>query len=275
MELIVSGHGLIEGPRVDPSGNLYWSDVPRGGVYCRTPAGEVRTAIPKRRGVGGIALHAEGGLVVSGRSVCHVRDGSTRVLLEDASIPGWNDLFADREGRVYAGSLRSDPFRDEGPRTPGELWRIDPDGTRAQVYGDVGLTNGIGISPDGRLLYHCDSAARHILVSDLAPDGSVSRRRAFAKVEPGVPDGLAVDQEGGVWIAVYGGGCVARYAPDGALDRTLAVPARAVTSLCFGGDDLRDLYVTTADNTTDPALAGSIFRTRAPIPGLPAPLARV
>jgi gluconolactonase len=275
MELLVSGHGLIEGPRVDAEDNLYWSDVPRGGVYRRTPRGEVSIAIPKRRGVGGIALHAEGGLVVSGRNICHVREGVTRILLEDPSTPGWNDLFTDRAGRVYAGSLRSDPFREEGPRTPGELWRIDGPNAASVVYGDVSLTNGIGISPDGTRLYHSDSARRHILVSDLGPDGSCADRRVFAVVENGVPDGLAVDSEGGVWVAVYGGGCVARFGRDGRMERTVPVPARAVTSLCFGGTDLRDLYVATADHRDRPELEGCVFRTRLEVPGLPAPLARV
>ena len=82
MELLAWGYGLIEGPRVDPEGNLYFSDVPNGGVYRRRPTGEIETVIPKRRGVGGMVFHADGGLVVGGRNVQHVKNGQVRVLFE-------------------------------------------------------------------------------------------------------------------------------------------------------------------------------------------------
>ncbi len=117
METLVSGYGLIEGPRVDTHGNLYFSDVTNGGVFVRRPDGQVETVVPRRRGVGGIALHADGGLVISGRNICHVKDGQTRVLFEREDIPGFNDLYTDAAGRVYTGSMRSDPFFDSGPRT--------------------------------------------------------------------------------------------------------------------------------------------------------------
>src|SRR5262249_56231316 len=91
----------------------------------------------------------------------------------------------------------------------------------------------------------------------------------------GSPDGLAVDAEGGIWVALYQAAAVQRYQPDGRPDRRLEVPARAVTSLCFGGVDLRDLYVVSADNTDDRERRGSVFRTRSDIPGLPAPFARI
>src|ERR1700704_2263879 len=109
-ETLTYGYGLVEGPRVDDDGNLFFSDVRGGGVFRRTPDGEVTIVVPKRRGVGGIALHADGGLVLSGRNVCHVRDGETRILYERDDVGGFNDLFADSQGRVYVGSLRDDPF---------------------------------------------------------------------------------------------------------------------------------------------------------------------
>jgi gluconolactonase len=270
MEALVWGYGLIEGPRADGEGGLYFSDVTRGGVYRRSSDGEVMTVVPKRRGVGGIALHADGGVVVSGRNVCHVRNGETRLLFERPDIPGFNDLFTDVEGAVYVGSLRSDPFRG-GDRVPGELWRIGVDGEASELYGGVGLSNGIGFSPDGRRLYHCDTAARSILVSEPGR----TKPEPFARLEVGAPDGLAVDADGGVWVASFGGGCVLRYAPDGRLDRRLEVPARNVTSLCFGAEDRRDLLVATADNREDAARNGTIFRTRCSVAGLPAPPARV
>ena len=139
----------------------------------------------------------------------------------------------------------------------------------------MALTNGIGLSPDGRRLYHSDSTRNQVIVHDVAGDGSCANRRVFAAAPRGSPDGLAVDEDGCVWIAAYGGGCVTRFAPDGRLDRHLEVPAKVVTSLCFGGPERRDLYVVTADNTDDPTLGGTVFRTRVAVPGLSVSLARV
>jgi xylono-1,5-lactonase len=274
-ETLASGYGLIEGPRVDADDNLFFSDVTNGGIYRRSPDGEVTTVVPKRRGVGGIALHADGGLVISGRNVCHVKDGQTRIVLERDDVGGFNDLFTDKQGRVLVGSLRSDPFGNGGERVPGDLWRIDAEGASEVLYGDVGLTNGIGFSPDGRKLYHSDSAARAIVVHDVDADGNVSNRGVFTTVDRGTPDGLAVDEEGCVWTASYGGSCVLRFTPDGGVDATLDVPAEQVTSLCFGGSDRRDVYVVTADNTEDASRAGTIFRTRTDVPGLAPAFARI
>jgi gluconolactonase len=271
LESLAWGYGLIEGPRCDGDGNLYFSDVTNGGVFRRRRDGSIDVIVPKRRGVGGIALHADGGVVISGKNICHVRDGVTRVLFAN-DAPGFNDLFSDDDGRVYTGSIRSDPF-SAGARTPGECYRIEAEGRATELYGEVLLSNGIGFSPDGRTMYHSDSAARAIRVHRLEADGGVTPAGRIP-VE-GNPDGLAVDREGGVWVALYGSGAVQRYLPSGAPDTRIAVPARAVTSLCFGGGDLRDMYVVTADNTDEPARAGTIFRTRCDVAGLPAPLARI
>jgi D-xylonolactonase len=273
IESLAWGYGLIEGPRVDGAENLYFSDVTNGGVFRRRPDGSIDLIVPKRRGVGGIALHADGGLVISGKTICHVRDGVTRVVFADDRTPGFNDLFADAEGRVYTGSIRSNPFSDSEPRTPGECYRIEAQGRATQLYANVSLSNGIGFSPDGRTMYHSDTGARLIHVHRLDADGRVAQATAI-RVD-GRPDGLAVDVEGGVWVALYGGGAVQRYLPGGTADARIAVPARAVTSLCFGGADLRDMYVVTADNTDDPARAGTILRARCDVAGLPAPYARI
>jgi D-xylonolactonase len=275
LKTLVTGCGLVEGPRVDEDNHLYFSDVLKGGVYRRAPSGEVETVIPKRRGVGGIALHEAGGVVVSGRNICHVRGGETRIVFDLDGALGFNDLLTDAEGRVLVGSMHFDPFSTEGPREPGELYRIESDGSAAMLYDDVGMTNGIGLSADGRLLYHNDSARNEVLLHDVEEDGSCRNRRVFARPERGTPDGLAVDAEGGIWIAGHGGGCVTRYTSEGVLDRHLDVPAVFVTSLCFGGPDHRDLYIVTADNSDDKSLRGCIFQTRVDVPGLPAALARV
>jgi D-xylonolactonase len=270
LEALVTGYGLVEGPRDDGAGGLFFSDVTRGGVYHLDGEGRVETIVPRRRGVGGIVLHAEGGLVISGRNVCHVRDGETRVLLARDDVPGFNDLFADADGRVYVGSLRSDPFRG-GDRIPGELYRIDAEGESEVVYEGVGLSNGIGLSPDGRWLYHADTSTRSVWIHEVGSKG----RELFVSVEAGAPDGLCVDIEGGVWVASFGGGCVLRYRADGALDRRLEVPARSVTSVSFGGSERRDLFVVSADHTQDPSLGGCVFRARSDVAGLVSAPARI
>ena len=272
-ETLAWGYGLIEGPRVDGAGNLYFSDVTNGGVFRRRPDGSIETVVAKRRGVGGIALHADGGIVISGKNVCHVRDGATRVLFARDDVPGFNDLFTDAQGRVYTGSMRSNPFSESGERTPGECYRIDAEGRATELYRGVSLTNGIGFSPDGRTIYHSDTVPGTIHVHRLDAAGRATPATPI-RVEGG-PDGLAVDAEGGIWVALYQAGAVQRYLPSGVADARIAVPARAVTSMCFGGADLRDLYIVSADNSDDPARGGSIFRTRSDVSGLPAPFARI
>jgi len=271
-ETLAFGYGLIEGPRVDGAGNLYFSDVQNGGVFRRRPDGAIDTVVPKRRGVGGIALHANGGLVISGKNICHVHEGKTRVLYAPEGVPGFNDLFTDAQGRVYTGSMRSNPFASEGPRTPGECYRIDGEGRATELYGGVSLTNGIGFSPDGKTIYHSDSARSLILVHTLDGAGKATPGKHIA-VE--FPDGLAVDAEGGIWVAQYEGGAISRFDPNGTRTAHVKVPAHAVTSLCFGGADGRDLYVVTADNDTDSARGGTIFFARSDVAGLPAPFARI
>jgi len=280
VETLAWGYGLVEGPRAAPDGALYFSDVRDGGVRRLSPDGTIEVVVAKRRGVGGIALHADGGLVISGRNVCHVREATTTVLLEIDGVGGFNDLFTDAAGRVYVGSMRDDPFRVGGERVAGEAYRIDGAGDAVRLYDGVGLSNGIGFSPDGRRLYHVDSAAQSVLVHPVADDGEVlgDDGSVFARLDRGTPDGLAVDAAGGVWVAVYGGSCVQRFAPDGSPDRRIEVPAVAVTSLCFAGSGLDELIVVTADNTDDPTRGGTIFRVPAAevgAVGLPAPLARV
>jgi D-xylonolactonase len=275
LEVLASGFGLVEGPRVDAEGRLYFSDALKGGVYRRAANGEVETIVPKRRGVGGIALHEDGGIVISGRDISHVRDGTSRFVFALDDVPGFNDLFTDAQGSILVGTQRFDPFAEKPTGVPGEMYRITGAGQGEQLYDDVALTNGIGLSPNGRLLYHSDSQRGYVLVHDLGSDGRCTHRRVFAKLAKGAPDGLAVDEEGGVWVAAWGAGCVVRFTPDGAFQRQVDVPARNVASTCFGGADRRDLTIVTADNTDEPARGGTIFRTRVDEVGLAPALARV
>jgi gluconolactonase len=272
-ETLASGYGLVEGPTVDADGNLYVSDVLGGGVYRLDSGGSTETVVPKRRGVGGIALHADGGVVVSGRDIVHVRDGETRVVFRIDGLPGWNDLCTDSAGRVYAGALRFMVFDGAADPMPGQCYRINGEGDATELYGGVIHANGIALSPTEDRIYHSDTRTDVVLVHDLVDDVATSRREwAFP---PGAPDGMAVDESGCVWVASAVGGCVVRLTPDGDVDGQFDVPARTVTSVCFGGADRRDLYVVTADNTDDPDRNGSVLRTRVDVAGAPVHPARV
>src|SRR5439155_521264 len=141
METLAFGYGLVEAPRIDGAGNLYFSDAIDGGVYRRAPDGAVSVVVPKRRGVGGLALHADGGVVISGKDVSHVRDGVTRILLTVEGALGFNDLTTDAAGHVFVGSLRSPALQNEN-RVPGELWRVEGAGRAVEVYRDVAFANG-------------------------------------------------------------------------------------------------------------------------------------
>jgi sugar lactone lactonase YvrE len=270
VEALAWGYGLVEGPTCGPDGSVYFSDVLGGGVHRWSPDGTVEAVLPKRRGIGGIVLHADGGLVVSGRDVAHVKDGETRTLLALEGVTGFNDMAADTAGRVYAGALRFSPFAGEEP-VPGEVWRIDAPGEATEVLDGILWPNGIGFSPDGGTLYVSDYETGEVI----AHESETGERRVFASTPSGDADGLAVDTEGGVWVALGSGGAVGRYSAAGQLDGILEVPAGFVSSLCFGGEDMRDLYVTTADNTEDAARGGTLFRARADVTGLPVPVATV
>jgi gluconolactonase len=243
---------------VPADGSVLFSDVLGGGVHRWSPDGSFDVLVPKRRGIGGMALHAAGGVVVSGRDVSHVRDGETRALLSLDGVAGFNDMATDAEGRVYVGTMRFSPFKGESP-VPGEVWRIDGEGRAVELFGGIEWPNGIGLSPDGRTIYACDYSAGRVMAGE----------RVFAEVPSGGADGLAVDSEGAVWVALAQGGGVARFRPDGSLDHVLDVPSSFVTSVCFGGEDMRDLYVTTMDNSEDESRRGTLFRTRVDVPGLP------
>jgi D-xylonolactonase len=274
IETLASGYGLVEGPTVDADGNLYFSDVLGGGVYRLGPDGEITTVVPKRRGVGGIVLHADGGVVVSGRDIVHVRDGENRTLLVVDDALGWNDICADSAGRVYAGSIRFFVFDPDAEPVPGELWRVDAEGKGTVLYDGVLHTNGVALSPGERTIYHSDTRNNVILVHTLADDGTASDRRVL-HFPPNAPDGMAVDAQGLLWVASARAGCIARLTPEGEIDRVVDIPAQMVTSLCFAGGDARDLYVVTGDNTEAPERGGTIFRITVDVAGAPVHPARI
>jgi sugar lactone lactonase YvrE len=257
---LVSGRGLVEGPSADAQGRLWFSDVTGGGIFRWSDDDGVEQILEKRRGIGDLALHAEGGVVATGRDLIHVgEDGSSRHLLSLDGVPGFNDIGVDPQGRVLAGALRWNPMAGEDPK-PGEVWAVDGPDSATMLFDGVIWANGIGISPDGSTVYVADYQTGDVLAH------SSAETRVFARSPRGSSDGLAVDEAGGVWVALGQGGGVARYKPDGIPDKVLDVPADFVSSVCFGAVDRNELYITTI---------GGLFRTKVDVAGLPVTLASV
>ncbi|MCM3885590.1 SMP-30/gluconolactonase/LRE family protein [Frankia sp. R82] len=181
-----------------------------------------------------------------------------------------NDGGCDPDGRFYCGSMAY----DETPGA-GSLHRLDPDATTTVVLGGVTISNGLAWSPDGTRAYYVDTPTSRIDVFDYDPAGGLTGRRPFAVVPqgPGQPDGLAVDADGGVWTALWGGGAVCRFTGSGSLDQVIELPVPRTTACAFGGPDLGTLYVTTSRLATDTDRhpgAGAIFAIDAGVRGLPA-----
>jgi len=267
-EVLAHGYRLAEAPTIDRDGSLVFSDVLGGGVYRRRAGDdEVATVVPKRRGVGGISLHVDGGIVCSGRDVVHVDErGETRTVLHVDGVAGWNDLCTDEAGNVYAGALRFAVFDPEAEEVPGELWRIGAGGGES-LFGDIVHANGVAVVPDGGPVYLSDTRRRRVITYDRTG----RTRRDIDVSELGHPDGMALDELGAIWLALVGGG-VARLTPDGRVDRRLEPPSTVTTSCCFDG---RDLYVTTANHSERPELGGCVLRTTVDVAGAPVAAARV
>jgi len=257
-------HGLLEAPRFGPSGELVYSDVLTGGLWACSTAGTLTELLPKRRGIGGAVAHADGGWVISGRTLLHLRpDGTQRELLDGDGVCGFNDLGATHDGELLAGVLRYRPMAGE-PERNGQLVRVDAHGTVHVLTERVIWPNGIGVAPDGNTIYVSDYARACVLA--LSPDGEEACE--LCRSPEGSADGLAVDVQGGVWVALGPGGRIARFLSDGQLDEVMAMPARFVSSLSFGGAGMRDVLLTTADNQANPELGGTLLRGRSEIAGM-------
>jgi gluconolactonase len=277
METLKSGFGLLEAPIWDEHLGLLFADAANGGVLCLDQHGNVSTIVKHRKGIGGAVRHRSGGLVVSGRNIAYkdMSESPTIVLLDKSpenGIVGFNDITTDSKGRIYAGALGFLPTETPlsgigGDKRSAPLFLIDTDGSMRILHPSVELTNGLGFSPDGSLLYHADSGSRHLYVYEVAGDGSVANRRVFATVPEGLPDGLAVSEDGCIWLAVAHAGKVIRFSPGGSKRAEIEFPVPMVTSLCFGGFDRRDLYVVSGSEGTGKTNAGAVFRLKTDVPG--------
>jgi gluconolactonase len=272
---LAGGYGLLEGARWYPGHGLVFSDMTGGGVYrMRDDAATPETVIPYRKAIGGLVAHADGGFVVSGRNISRkAADGATTVLLGAAPDEQFfNDITADSQGRLFAGTI------PKAPGTAGRLYLIGRDGVTNVLADDVLISNGLAADPGDSLLYHVDSGRRTVWRFTLgAPNVAASREPFVSTTEyDALPDGLAMAADGSVWVALAGAGLVVGWSASGKRIAEIPVPHALVTSVCFGGQGLAALYVLTGTNEEYPnAEGGSVFRCVAPRPGLPAPVARV
>jgi sugar lactone lactonase YvrE len=275
---VPAGAALGEGPRWDAAtGTLLWVDIPGCRVHCYDPATGRDSARPVPSVVSLALPRRRGGVVVGLPDGLHLLDGDQPPLIAaveaDRAETRTNDGACDPAGRLWVGTMALDE------RSPvAALYRIDSHLGVTTVLTGTTISNGLGWSPAGREFYFIDSPTRRVDVFDHDPGtGALENRRRFAavEVEGAVPDGLAVDAEGGVWVALHGGWGLRRYAPDGELAATVDLPVARITSCCFGGDDLRDLYVTTrreglsASELAAQPLASALLRLDVGVAGLP------
>ncbi|MBJ6616747.1 SMP-30/gluconolactonase/LRE family protein [Streptomyces coelicolor] len=253
---------LGEGATWDPAtGRLLWIDILNSRVHTYDPATGRRTVRRTGQHVGAVKPRAGGGLVLNLRDGVGLLDpDDTFRWLHREPVAGrrGNDAAVAPDGSLLAGTMRY----DEAPGG-GTLSRVTGDGTATVLLDDVTVSNGTGWSPDGRLMYYIDTPTRRVDVFDFGGDGTIAGRRPLAEIEAGAgfPDGLTVDADGCVWVALWDGGAVRRYTPSGELDRVIELPVPRVTCCAFGGPGLTDLYVTTArvGLTAPHPLAGSLL----------------
>jgi sugar lactone lactonase YvrE len=252
-------------------GGLRWVDMLAGDVLSlrmdgsveRRHVGTVAAALrPRRRG--GAVIGVERGFALE------EPDGTLTTLDEIWTDSGirMNEGGCDPDGRFYCGSMAYD-------KTPGAaaLYRLDPDGSTRVVVEHVTISNGLEWSPDGSLAYYNDTDTYRVDVFDYHRVSGLANRRPFVRLgsDEGRPDGLTVDAEGGVWVALNHSGTVRRYTPDGHADAVVEVQPRQVTACAFGGNSLDELFMTTSRENLprgeDP-LAGSVFRAEVGVRGL-------
>jgi len=277
------GAELGEGPVWHPAANaVYFVDVKRRHIHRFSAAtGETHTW----------AVAGQPGFLAPLNErvfLCGMQDGLYRFdtetghchrLIEvEPQLPGnrINDGFVDPHGRLWFGTM------DDGEASAsGSLYQLGDDGRLLLRDGGYVITNGPAMSPDARTLYHADTVQRLVYAFDVGQDGALSGRRIFVRLSgKGYPDGMAVDADGHLWIAVFGGARIERWSPQGVLVDVVRFPCDNITKLAFGGDDLRSVYVTSARKGLSPEalrqqpLAGGLFSFRAPVGGLAPTLCR-
>jgi xylono-1,5-lactonase len=256
-------------------GQVWFVDIMGRKIHRFDPATGAQQSWNTPPNPGFILPKRRGGFLVGLRSSLHDFDPATGIFLlreqveVDLSGNRLNDGFVDPAGRLWFGTMDYD-----GQEPSGALYVYEKLNLRCADSG-YRITNGPALSPDGKTLYHADTMEQRIFAFDLARGGALTNKRLFCLIDTGYPDGMAVDCQGRVWSALYGGGGINIYAPDGRLVDHIAFPCANVTKLAFGGDDLKTVYATTArqglsaDELAAQLLAGGLFSFETDVAGLP------
>jgi D-xylono/L-arabinono-1,4-lactonase len=264
-----------EGPLWHPDEkNVYYTDIPAGALYRHDPEKKSCEKLFDGPALGGFTIQKDGSLLLfqAKGMVRHWQDGRfTTVIneLPDERGTRFNDVAADPEGRVFCGTMPTE-------NRPGRLYRLDSDGTLELLLEGIGCSNGIAFTPDLTKMYYTDSAAREIYLFDYdRATGAITNQRVFVTIDEdgAVPDGMTVDSEGGVWSALWDGGGVVRFSPDGRETGRVNISCRKASSVIFGGPAYEDLYITTAGGDGDAAGegpgAGGLFHVVPGVRGCP------
>jgi L-arabinonolactonase len=271
---------LAEGPVWEAQNRvLYWVNIKDREIHRFDPSTGMDKYWKTPSDVGSLALRRRGGMVVAlktGFFFLDPPDTFTPIAEPERDLVDnrFNDGKTDRQGRFWAGSLH-DP--DE-TKPSGSLYRLDTDLSCRRMVDGIYASNGLAFSPDSKTMYYADSRQRIVWAWDFdASDGTLRNRRVFIKLsgDAGVPDGAAVDADGGYWLAQPPAARVVRYDPNGRIDRELKMPVSQPTCVAFGGSRMDTLYITSAKYRMSPEklarepLAGAIFATHVGIDGLP------
>lgn len=254
---------------------LYWVDIPAGRIYRYDPSSGKHEIVYDDRPVGGMTIQDDGSLLLfmdKGTVAVMRKDGKLEYViesLENELDSRFNDVIADPAGRVFCGTMSS-------PDHPGSLYRLDPDGSIRVVIEGTKTANGMGFTGDKKRFYFDDSGTRDISIYDYdEATGEISNKKTYLPPPPpedGSPDGMTVDSEDYLWSARWGGWILVRLAPDGSEDTRFTFPAKNISCVTFGGDDLTDIYITSAgghDRKENGPGAGSLFKLNLGIAGRP------
>jgi D-xylonolactonase len=258
---------------------LYWCDITTGRLFRYEPSAGKHEQFYHGDIVGGFTIQADGALLLfmEKGSVKLMRDNKLTTVIDDIpeeSETRFNDVIADPVGRVFGGTMGT-------KQRPGRLYRLDPPATMTLLLEDIGCPNGLAFTLDRKGLYFTDSFANTIYLYDYDEEsGALSNRRSFAQTtkNDGMPDGMTVDSQGYVWTALWNGSSLIRYTAEGTEALRVPIPAQKATSLIFGGEDLTDIYVTSAGGQNkgdEGAAAGALFRLNLGIRGVPEFVSRI
>jgi len=274
---------LGEGPVwVERDRALWFVDIKKQQIHRYDPASGARRSWDAPEQVGFILPAERGGFVAGLQSgLYHFDDNSGAfdlIVKVDEDLPAnrLNDGTVDPKGRIWFGTMDN----QERDRSGAFYCFANGKLTRTAI-GNIAITNGPAVSPDGRILYVVDTLRGTIDAVDIDDDGTLGERRSYVRIDPseGHPDGPTIDAEGCVWISLYAGWEARRYSPTGELIERVRFPVANITKIAFGGDDLRTVYATTArqllsrENIARQPEIGDLFEFTADVPGVPCPLA--